>query len=174
MSQETTAVESAIQDGLQQMRDAGCAFADARLFEDDACEFFLLYDGNPEQNTAQLERGLGVRVLYDGAWGFAATADLTALPACFERALANSRAAARLPGFRKDPGTARPTRGSYQSPVERDPFEVPLRGKARAAAADRCRAAGAARRAPLRLCCNFSAATCITGTARAPRWSAGR
>ena len=129
MSIRVAEVEAIVLQALREMEEAGCTFADARLYDDDANEVLLLYDGNPEGNSARQERGIGVRVLADGAWGFAATADLTAIPATFARALANSRAAARLPGFRKDLGPAQPTRGSYRSPVVRDPFEVPLKEK---------------------------------------------
>ncbi len=129
MSTSALSLEAAIQDALRRMQEAGCAFADVRFYADDSSEFLYLRDGNMEGNSGRQECGLGVRVLCDGAWGFAATAELNGLSACFERALANSRAAARLPGFRKDPGAARPTRGSYKSPVERDPSEVPLAEK---------------------------------------------
>ncbi len=129
MSIRVSEVEKIVQGALLQMGEAGCSFADARLYDDDANELLLLYDGNAEGNSARQERGIGVRVLYDGAWGFAATADLSAIPACFARALSNSRAAARLPGFRKDLGSAQATHGNYSSPVERDPFDVPLREK---------------------------------------------
>ena len=122
-------LETAIQQALRRMRAAGCAFADVRFYADDDGEDLFLRDGNLEGNSSGYESGLGVRVLCDGAWGFAATAELDALPACFDRALANSRASARLPGFPKDPGAPRPTRGSYKSPVLRDPTEVPLAEK---------------------------------------------
>jgi TldD protein len=114
---------------LRRMTSAGCAFADARLYEDDASEFLLFYDGNLESNAARRERGIGVRVLLNGAWGFAATADLAKITTCFDKALANSRAAGALPGFLKDCGPAQPASGSFRSPAERDPFEVPLTEK---------------------------------------------
>ncbi|MHB9022665.1 MAG: TldD/PmbA family protein [Armatimonadota bacterium] len=118
-----------VQHELSRMQAAGCAFADIRLFDEDSAESLVLYDGSPESTSRHLERGIGVRVLCDGAWGFAATADLDALATCFDRALANSRAAALLPGFPKEMGTAQPVTGSYRAPVEIDPFEVPLAEK---------------------------------------------
>lgn len=111
------------------MLDQECSFADARFFDEGAEEYLGFYDGNLESNSGSLERGIGVRVLYQGAWGFAATADLAAIPACFQRALANSQAAARLPGFPKEMGSATPATGSYRSPVTQDPFAVPLSEK---------------------------------------------
>ncbi|MFO7676695.1 MAG: TldD/PmbA family protein [bacterium] len=125
-SQDTATV---VREQLDRMRSSGCSFADARLYEEDASQRVVLYDGNLESNNRGFERGIGVRVLYEGAWGFAATADLGAIAACFDRALANARAAARLPGFPKDMGPARPTRGEYRAPVVKDPFDIPLSDK---------------------------------------------
>ena len=120
------AIAAAVRDELKRMQGGGASFADARLYDDDSTEALTYYDGNLESNSAKRERGIGVRVLYRGAWGFAATANLSAIPVCFERALDNARAAADLPGFPRDCGTAQPVTGSYRSPVVRDPFEVPL------------------------------------------------
>ncbi|MHB9133470.1 MAG: TldD/PmbA family protein [Armatimonadota bacterium] len=124
-----TEIAAVVRQELRRMQAAGCSFADARLYDEGAEEYLVLYDGNLEGNSASRDRGIGVRVLFDGAWGFAATADLAAIPTCFDKALANGRAAAKLPGFRKEVGPAQPVTGTYASPVERDPFEVPLAEK---------------------------------------------
>lgn len=122
-------VETAVRRALQEALAGGCEFADARFFAEAASEALVFNDGNLESNSAGLERGIGVRVLCGGAWGFAATADLAAIPACFAQALANSRAAARLPGFCKQMGAAAPVHGQYAAPVARDPLAVPLAEK---------------------------------------------
>jgi TldD protein len=122
-------ISAAVRGSLARMAALGTSFADARFYDEDRDERLTLYDGNLEANNGQLERGIGVRVLKDGAWGFAATADLAAVDACFDRALINARAAALLPGFRKDMGKAQPVQGKYRPPVERDPFDVPLADK---------------------------------------------
>ncbi|MBN2537830.1 TldD/PmbA family protein [candidate division WOR-3 bacterium] len=114
---------------LERLLAEGGSFGDARFYAEDANQRLMLYDGNLESNTRTDEQGIGVRVLWHGAWGFAATADLDAIPACFDRALANARAAAQLPGFPKDMGPARPSKGEYVAPVEKDPFDVPLADK---------------------------------------------
>ncbi|MBM3313463.1 hypothetical protein FJY70_02590, partial [candidate division WOR-3 bacterium] len=114
---------------LRRMLDLGCSFADARLYDEDRSERLTLYDGNLETNHDANERGIGLRTLYQGAWGFAATADLGSIPACFDRALANAQAATLLPGFPKDMGSAQPVKGQYRPPVAKDPFEVPTAEK---------------------------------------------
>ncbi len=122
-------IAAAVRSELDRMGAAGCSFADARFYDEDRSETLVLRDGNLEANHGALERGIGVRVLCDGAWGFAASAELGAIASVFDRALANARAAARLPGFPKTMGTASPVKGSYRPPVERDPFELPLADK---------------------------------------------
>lgn len=122
-------VASQIRSQFGRMVEAGAGFCDARLYDEDRVQLLQLYDGNLEANTSGLDRGVGIRVLMQGAWGFAATADLNAIPDCFDRALANARAAATLPGFPKNMGHARPVKGFYAPPVSIDPFDVPLSEK---------------------------------------------
>lgn len=119
-------LEDGIRTQLQRMLDAGCSFADARFYDEDFAERLVLYDGNLEVNYQRFESGLGVRVLKNGAVGFAATADLSRIEECFNRALANAEAAALLLGFPKDMGKPQPVRGSYKPPFIQDPFTVPL------------------------------------------------
>jgi len=122
-------IAASVKQQLKRMSDSGCSFGDARFYDEDRGEALTLYDGNLETNYGELERGVGVRVLKDGAWGFAATADLSAIASAFDTALANARAATLLPGFPKDMGKAQPAKGRYRPPVERDPFEVPMSEK---------------------------------------------
>jgi len=129
MSSSIQDIARTVKAEFARMTGSGCSFADARLYDEDSSEYLMLYDGNLEANTARLERGIGVRVLKAGAWGFAATANLAAIPQCFDRALANSVAAAKLLGFPRDMGKGKASKGSYHSPVKDDPFEVPLADK---------------------------------------------
>jgi TldD protein len=122
----SSSLTAIIKEQLQQALDAGCSFADARYYEEDSTQSLILYDGNLEGNYRRFERGIGVRVLKNGAVGFAATADLERIPDCFARALANAAAAAVLLGFPKDMGSLPPVRGTYKPPFEKDPFTVPL------------------------------------------------
>ncbi len=107
----------------------GCSWADIRVYTEDATESLYMDDGNLEGNSASLSSGIGVRVLYRGAWGFAATAKMEKMAECFSRAVNNARAAAELPGFPKDSGEVVKVAGKYESPVMVDPFTVKLREK---------------------------------------------
>jgi TldD protein len=107
----------------------GAEFVDARLHADDRNETLVLYDGNLEANDTTYEHGLGVRVMWGGAWGFAATSEPTGIAACFDRALANARTAATLVQVPLAMGKAPGLTGTYRSPVVTDPFDVELGDK---------------------------------------------
>ncbi|MBN1433852.1 TldD/PmbA family protein [Candidatus Fermentibacterales bacterium] len=115
-----------ISENLDRMRSRGAGYADARLFLEDLSENLLLYDGNLELNDTSDEKGLGVRVLYGGAWGFSATSDLEAIEECFDKALSNARTASKLVRLPIEMGDRPPHDSRYDSPVERDPFGVGL------------------------------------------------
>src|SRR5580693_1475005 len=72
--------------------------------------------------------GLGIRVLANGAWGFASTDRLTreGVSACAAQAVAIAKASAIAK--RKDVVMAPedPYVDSWQSPFRKDPFEIPL------------------------------------------------
>src|SRR4051812_27417206 len=75
--------------------------------------------------------GAGVRVRVGGAWGFAATRDLSraGLEAALDRALKLAAAQPRAPKTPLAPEP--PARGSWGSPARIDPFTVPLDHKLR-------------------------------------------
>jgi len=75
--------------------------------------------------------GLGVRVLVDGAWGFAGSARLNRaeIELVVDRAVRIARASARVLTTRVNLGSPVTSRGSYTTPFERDPFQVPLAEK---------------------------------------------
>src|SRR4051794_4801940 len=73
--------------------------------------------------------GVGVRVRSGGAWGFAATRDLSraGIEAALERALAVAAAQPAAPAAALVPEP--PARGRWESHAEVDPFTVPLEDK---------------------------------------------
>ena len=126
---DSSTLEGPIQEGISRAMDAGAGYCDARFFTEDGSESLVLYDGNLEQNAAERESGLGVRVLCGGAWGFAATSRAADTVVAFERALANARTAAELVAVPLDMGKRPAITGSYNSPVDQDPFDIPLADK---------------------------------------------
>src|SRR5436190_9771376 len=110
---------------------AGCRYAEARLVER-VSESVSVRNGAVDQVETDEATGLGVRVWIAGAWGFAATTEVSAAGArrALERALAVAEAQPR--GVR--PWAAAlapepPARGWWGGPCERDPFAVSLDDK---------------------------------------------
>lgn len=122
---ETTTHEE-IREGIARVMDQGSSYADVRFHPEDLSESLVMYDGNLENNDTLQQSGLGVRVLWGGAWGFAATSDLGRVAECFARSLANARTAATLVARPLDMGHMLPHRSSFASPVEVDPFSMPV------------------------------------------------
>ena len=75
--------------------------------------------------------GLGLRVLVNGAWGFAATnrVDAASARAAAERAVAIARANSRLTSRKVTLAGADKIVATWTSAFKRDPFEVPLEAK---------------------------------------------
>src|SRR5207245_8881787 len=78
--------------------------------------------------SADASEGVGVRVLGAGAWGFAGSArlDIDEVHEVVDRAIRIARASARARSTPVDLGPPVTSRGQYKTPVERDPFSVPL------------------------------------------------
>ena len=122
-------------------------YADARLVRTRS-ERLAIRNGTVDRVESDDSEGIGVRVRVGGAWGFAAVrgAERADAEAALERALAIAAAQPRSPGVGLTPEPA--AVGSYTSPAERDPFDVPLEDKLGCAAGRRRRPARASRRWP--------------------------
>jgi TldD protein len=75
--------------------------------------------------------GLGVRTLVDGCWGFAATNTMTHAGAqsAALQAITMSRAARMVQARRVELAPITPVKGTWITPVQRDPLEVPIEDK---------------------------------------------
>lgn len=114
----------------EQARRLGASCADCRFVEMED-ESLAVSGMIPEGLSRSTSRGYGIRVLADGAWGYAATAetDQGGLKRTIEKALSIARASARLK--REDVRLAPLGKGAqtYTTPIEKDPFQVPLSEK---------------------------------------------
>src|SRR5207253_6329874 len=110
--------------------DAGAAYADVRV---QAVEAEDLTVRNAVLETAEhtSSTGVGVRVLVDGAWGFAASYEIEGdHPAATARkAVDVGRASALVKRHDVRLAPAEPETGSYETPFEEDPFAVVLSEK---------------------------------------------
>jgi TldD protein len=75
--------------------------------------------------------GIGIRTLIDGCWGFAATNQMTkeAVRRTTLEAAYMSRAARAVLRHRVELAPVKPVTGTWMTPIERDPLEVPLEEK---------------------------------------------
>jgi TldD protein len=115
---------------VQAALDAGAAYADVRVQEIETEELSVR---NAVLETAEhaASMGVGVRVLVDGAWGFAATRDLDAgqPEAAARLAVEVGRASALVKRHDVTLAPAEPRTGTYETPIEEDPFAVSLSEK---------------------------------------------
>jgi len=121
-----------IEDVLAAAQRAGAVFADLRTTEG-AGTTVLVQDGRADKVGAGQSRGAGVRVLVDGAWGFAPTNDPSReeLLRCVDDAIRMARAAA--PAV-TDPGMVaevEPVVARVVGEVQTDPRGVPLAERVR-------------------------------------------
>jgi TldD protein len=112
---------------LRAARRSGASYADVRI-----CAYrhrdVRVRDRRVSRLSDSSSEGFGVRVLADGAWGFASSPRLE--PAEVERvaalAVEVARASSRARPSRVELTPVEAFRDAYETPHEKDPFEVPL------------------------------------------------
>ncbi len=109
---------------------AGAGYADARIVQRRA-QNVSTKNGEVDSVSDAETEGIGVRVLVDGAWGFAGDPRLSEEGArdAALRAVAFARASASRARTRVELAPVPPASGEYEPKVERDPVEVPLEEK---------------------------------------------
>ncbi len=117
-------------EALNAARKAGASYADARIGR-----YRRQVINTRERQVAGVtdteSYGLGVRTLIDGCWGFAATSAMTrdgAQKAAREAAIM-SQAARIVRKRRVELAPVKPVTGTWTTPVQRDPLEVPIEEK---------------------------------------------
>jgi TldD protein len=115
---------------VDDLRKGGAEYADVRRVENER-EHIRVRNEEVESHLLSQDAGVGIRVLYDGAWGFASTSEETpdALRRTARDALDIARAAARVSREKVVLAPAVATRGEYRSDVRRNPFALPLEEK---------------------------------------------
>ncbi len=116
---------------LNAARSKGATYADVRIGR--YLNQFVSTRENRVQGIANTESyGVGIRVLVDGCWGFAASNSMTAddLARTAEKAVAVAKANARIQG---EPVELAAQKGygevSWKAPIEKNAFEVPVKEK---------------------------------------------
>ncbi len=108
----------------------GAAYADVRVVRR-LEESITVKTGRVEGVASGESEGFGVRVLVDGAWGFASSHVMTSAEAdrVAAEAVRIARASATALRDRTRLDDRPPARGTFETPVEEDPFAVPLERK---------------------------------------------
>ena len=108
----------------------GARYADIR-FVDSRQQTVSVKNGNVDGIGDQDSQGFGVRVLVGDSWGFASSAYVS--PPEIDRvtnlAVKIAKASALVPGERVELGPPVKSVGQYTTPIEIDPFTVPLEQK---------------------------------------------
>ena len=117
-------------EAVEAARAAGAHYADARFVHEDS-ESITVRNQEMEGIDRATSEGVGVRVLVDGYWGFAATARPEGAEIARTAGLAVeiARAAARLPREPVKLTEIEPVTGMWASPFQDDPFNVSLEEK---------------------------------------------
>jgi len=139
-------MKSLMNRALDLAEQKGAQYADIRIVEN-LTETITMKDGVPETINQSESIGFGVRTLVDGAWGFASSNKLSIeeIDQVTLLAVETALASALAPGEQIDLGTAVTSQGSYQTPIQTDPFKISLDeklGLLLAADAEMSRAAG--------------------------------
>lgn len=108
----------------------GAAFADAR-FEVHQREEILVRNEDVRRCTVKSERGIGIRALVNGAWGFAGVSSPTRHDAAVaaRRAVQAARAGAIVQERVIELAREAAHSAVFRTPIERDPLAVPLEDK---------------------------------------------
>jgi TldD protein len=126
------AIKKAIADAaLQAATDAGASYCDVRVGR--YLQQFVITREDKVQNVVNTEStGVGIRVIANGAWGFAATRDLSTagVAAAARQAAAIAKANA---GLQDKPVRLAPVKGvgevSWKAPIKKNAMEVPIKDK---------------------------------------------
>ena len=111
---------------LDRIQQAGATYVDCRWYPVEETIGLTMWNGNLKQASASRESGVGIRVLYQGAWGFSASSDTGNLSAVFDKALDNARVAAERVTFPVRLAEKDAIQATFTSPSRIDPFDVPL------------------------------------------------
>jgi TldD protein len=108
----------------------GAQYADVRVVNNHT-ESISVKDGIVEELNSSETEGVGVRVLVNGAWGFASSRRLTndEIDRITDQAIDIAHASGMVSNEKVDLGPKVASQGMYQTPMKIDPFSVPLDDK---------------------------------------------
>ncbi len=111
---------------LDRARELGASYADIRVLDTEQ-ERVRTRNGNVDSLASSRSKGFGVRVLYQGAWGFSSSALITEpeIQRVTQEAVSIARASAMVKRSRDvELAPLEPVVAKWESKVEEDPFQV--------------------------------------------------
>jgi len=117
-------------EGLNAARAAGASYADTRIGRYRS-QFVSTRERQVTGVNDSESYGVGVRALVDGSWGFAATSDLTreGVQRAAGEAVRLARAARGAQKRRVELAPVTAVKGTWRTPIVRDPIDVPIEEK---------------------------------------------
>src|SRR5260370_9071891 len=111
-------------------RQRGARYAGVRVVERTS-EGIDVKNGRVEGISSGTSSGFNVRVIVDGAWGFASSANMDDAEAdrVAKQAIRIARASALVAGEPVRLSPLAPQHGFYRTPMQKDPFSIPLNQK---------------------------------------------
>ena len=130
-SVDTTVKKQLADVALNAARSRGATYTDVRIGR--YLQQFMFTREQKVQNIVNAESyGVGIRVIVNGTWGFAATSDVTAdaIAKCAETAVAIAKANARV---QAEPVVLAPQKGlgdvTWKTPIQKNAFAIPVQQK---------------------------------------------
>src|SRR3989442_787360 len=119
--------DTLLQSALDEAMQAGADYAEAR-YEDANRESIHVRNGAVERLATDRDAGWGIHVLAGGVWGFASTSSdaRDAVRDTAQRAVDIARASGTRRHSHSELSAMSTEQGEYATPVQRDPFSVPL------------------------------------------------
>jgi len=118
-------LEKILKELIDYALEQGADYADIRHIELEE-EEIRTEDQEVQSINNKSDKGAGIRVLVNGAWGFAATSDLDNLEQTALKAIRIAVASSKVNRNPVDLAEKEVMDDFYETPIERDPFEVPL------------------------------------------------
>lgn len=118
-----------IKRNIGRIKANGATYVDTRWYPFEETNSLTMWNGNLKENDYTRESGVGIRVLYKGAWGFSASSDLNDLDALYNKAFDNAKVAAKRVTFPVRLAEKDAIIAKFTSPNQIDPFTVSLSEK---------------------------------------------
>ncbi len=122
-------MQDQIKQQINRIKARGATYVDTRWYPLEETNSLLMMNGNLKEASSSSESGLGVRVLYNGAWGFAASSDVNNLTGLYNQAWDNAVVASERVTMLVRLAEKDIIQAKFSSPNKINPFEVPLADK---------------------------------------------